>query len=139
MEMPVESKRVPVRRRASAEREAGSREAELQIWHQGSHNSNVEYRFSASLSRRDDSFAFFHGIDAVDGGNRDLFFCAARPVNFHAVHFRCRSETEVQTLVGTRSIAPAAEDVSALPRSSPGDKYLGANGITRTLGTSPQL
>src|SRR5260370_7767066 len=82
MEMPVESKRVPVRRRASAEREAGSREAELQIWHQGSHNSNVEYRFSASLSRRDDSFAFFHRIDAVDGGNRDLFFFAPRPANF---------------------------------------------------------
>src|SRR5260370_25406128 len=139
MEMPVESKRVPVRRQASAAREAGSREAELQIWHQGYHNSNVEYRFSASLSRRDDSFAFFHRIDAVDGGNRDLFFCAARPVNFHSVHFRCRSETEVQTLVGTRSIASSAEDVPALPRASCRDKYFGANGITGTLGTSQQL
>src|SRR5258708_1055234 len=139
MEMPVESKRVPVRRRASAEREAGSREAELQIWHQGSHTSNVEYRFSPTLSRRDDSFAFFHRIDAVDSGNRDLFSSAARPMNLHPVHFRCCSKAEVQTLIGTRSIASATEDVPALPRSSLGDKYLGANGITRTLGTSLQL
>src|SRR5713101_6690901 len=138
MEMPVEWKRVPVRRRVSAER-ATSKETELQIWHQGSYSGNVEYRFSASVSRRDDSFAFFHHIDAVDGGNRDLFFSAAWPVNLHSVHFRCRSETEVQTLVGTRSIASAAEDVPALPRSSFGDKYLGANGIARTLGTSQQL
>src|SRR5713101_7545722 len=132
MEMPVEWKRVPVRRRVSAER-AASRETKLQIWHQSSYSGNVEYRFSSSVSRRDDSFAFFHRIDAVDGGNRDLFFCAARPVNLHPIHLRCRSETEVQTLVGTRSIASSAEDVAALPRSSPGDKYLGANGITRTL------
>src|SRR5258708_40351412 len=139
MEMPAEWKGAPGRPRASAEREAVSREAELQIWHQRSYGGNVEYRFSASVSRRDDSFAFFHRIDAVDSGNRDLFFSAARPMNLHPVHFRFRSETEVQTLVGTRSIASAAEDVPALPRSSLGDKHLGANGITRTLGTSQQL
>src|SRR6266436_682810 len=139
MEMSVEWKPAPARRRVSAEREAASRETELQIWHQGFYSGNVEYRFSSSVSRRDDSFAFFRRVDPVDGGNRDLFFSAARPVNFHSVHFRCRSETEVQTLVGTRSIAPAAEDVSALPRPSLGDKHLGANGITRTLGTSQQL
>src|SRR5260370_4856210 len=96
MEMPVESKRVPVRRRASAEREAVSREAELQTWHQGSHNSNVEYRFSASLSRRDDSFAFFHRIDAVDCGNRDLFFCSPMSLKFHSGHLPCRSWNSVQ-------------------------------------------
>src|SRR6267378_3705718 len=118
MEMPAEWKRAPGRPRASAEREAVSREAELQIWHQRSYGGNVEYRFSASVSRRDDSFAFFHRIDAVDGGNRDLFFCTARPVNLHPVHFRCRSKAEMQALVGTRCIAPPAEDVSALPRSS---------------------
>src|SRR5258708_36872086 len=99
MEMPVESKRVPVRRRASAEREAGSREAELQIWHQGSHNSNVEYRFSASLSRRDDSFAFFHRIDAVERGNRDLFSSAVRSMSLYPVHFRCCSKAYVQTFI----------------------------------------
>src|SRR5260370_36166122 len=98
MEMPVEAKRVPVRRRASAEREEGSREAELQIWHQGSHNSNVEYRFSASLSRRDDSFAFFHRIDSVDGGSRDIFLLAATPVNFHSVHLRFLSDTQMHTM-----------------------------------------
>src|SRR5260370_1591934 len=126
MEMPVESKRVPVRRRASAEREAGSREAELQIWHQGSHNSNVEYRFSASLSRRDDSFAFFHRIDAVDGGHTDLFFYVARPVNFHSVHFRCRSQTGVHTFVGTLSKASSARDLPAMPRAPRPDNYFGA-------------
>jgi len=82
------------------EREAASTKAGLQIWHQGSYSGKVEYRFSASVSRRDDSFAFFHRIDAIDSGNRDLFFSAARPMNLHSVHFRCRSETEVQTLVG---------------------------------------
>src|SRR5260370_21595107 len=120
MEMPVESKRVPVRRRASAEREAGSREAELQIWHQGSHNSNVEYRFSASVSRRDDSFAFFHRVDAVDGGNRDPFSSNARPVNLDPVHVCCHSETQVQTLVGIRSIASAPNDPPALPTAACG-------------------
>src|SRR6266436_1039847 len=139
METPAERKRAPDRPRAGAEREAASTKAGLQIWHQGSYSDKVEYRFSASVSRRDDSFAFFHRIDAIDSGNRDLFFSAARPMNLHSVHFRCRSETEVQTLVGTRSIASAAEDVPALPRSSLGDKHLGANGITRTLGTSQQL
>src|SRR5882757_4647570 len=138
MEMSVEWKSAPARRRVSAER-ATSRETELQIWHQGSNSGNVEYRFSASVSRRDDSFAFFHRVDAIDSGNRDLFFSAARPMNLHPVHFRCHSETEVQTLIGTRSIASAAKDVPALPRASCGDKYLGANRITRTLGTSRQL
>src|SRR5207302_3001835 len=139
MEMPVAWKRAPDRPRASAEREAVSREAQLQIWHQRSHSGYVEYRFSASVSRRDDSFTFLHRIDAVDGGNRDLFFCAARPVNLHAIHFRCRSETEVQTLIGTRSIASAAEDVPALPRASCRDKYLGSNCITGALGASQHL
>src|ERR1700682_2264617 len=138
MEMPAEWKRAPDRPRASAEREAVSREAESRIWHQRSHSSYVEYRFSASVSRRDDSFAFFHRIDAVDGGNRDLFFCTARPVNLHPVHFRCRPKAEMQALVGTRCIAPAAEELSALARASCRDKYLGANRITGTLGTSQQ-
>src|SRR6267378_3594245 len=137
--MPVGWKRAPARPRASAEREAVSRQAQLQIWHHHSHSGNAEYRLSAGVSRRDDSFAFLHRIDAVDGRNRDLFFCAARPVNLHAVHFRCCSETEVQALIGTRSIASAAEDVPALPRASCRDKYLGANRITGTLGTSQQL
>jgi hypothetical protein len=30
-------------------------------------NGNVEHRVSASVSRRNDSFAFFHGKEAVDG------------------------------------------------------------------------
>src|SRR6266436_6200997 len=139
MEMPAESKNAPARQRVLTEREATSTKAELQIWHQGSYSSNVEYRFSASVSRRDDSFAFFHRIDAVDGGSRDLFFCTARPVNLHPVHFRCRSKAEMQALVGTRCIAPPAEDVSALPRASCRDKCRGANRITGTLGTSQQL
>src|SRR5260370_40593773 len=42
MEIPVEWKRAPQRPRASAEREAVSREAQLQIWHQRSHSGNVE-------------------------------------------------------------------------------------------------
>src|SRR6267143_108952 len=107
--MPVEWWHAPARPRASAERQAVSREVRLQIWHQRSHSGNVEYRFSASVSRRNDSFAFLHCIDAVDGGNRNFFSGSARPVNLHPVHFRCRSETEVQTLIGTRSIASAAE------------------------------
>src|SRR6266446_1689687 len=131
--MPTAWKCAPARRRVSAEREAASTKAELQIWHQGSYRSNVEYRFSSSVSRRDDSFAFFYRIDAVDGGNRDLFFCAARPVNLHPVHFRCRSKAEVQALIGTRSIASAAEDVPALPRASCCDKNFGADRITGTL------
>src|SRR6266446_2332111 len=139
MEMRVEWKRAPARPRASAEREAVSRQAQLQIWHQRSHSGNAEYRLSAGVSRRDDSFAFLHRIDAVDGRNRDLFFCAARPVNVHAVHFRCCSETEVQALIGTRSIASAAEDVSALARASSCDKDFGTDRITGTLWASQQL
>src|SRR6267154_6307687 len=139
METPAEWKRAPDRPRAGAEREAASTKAGLQIWHQGSYSDKVEYRFSASVSRRDDSFAFVHRIDAIDSGNRDLFFSAARPMNLHPVHFRCRSKAEVQTLIGTRSIASAAKDLPALPRASRGDKYLSSNRITRTLGTSRQL
>src|SRR5260370_11615791 len=104
MEMPVEWKRGPDRPRASAEREAVSREAQLQIWHQHTHSANVEYRLSASVSRRNDSFAFFDGKDAVDGGNHDLFFYAARPVNLHPVHFRFRPQTQVQALIGNPSL-----------------------------------
>ena len=139
MEMLVEWKCAPDRPRASAEREALSREAQLQIWHQGSHSGNVEYRFSASVSRRDASFAFLHRIDAVDGGNRDLFFCAVRPVNLHPVYFHCRSEAEVQALIGTRGIASPAKDVPTLPRSSRCDKYLSSDRIAVTLGASQQL
>src|SRR5712692_3924140 len=139
MKIPVGWKRAPERPRASPEREAVSREAQLQFWHQRSHSGNVEYRFPASVSRRDDSFAFLHRIDAVDGGNRNFFFCSARPVNLHPVYFRCRSEAEVQTLIGTRSIASAAEDVPALPSPSCRNKYLCSNRITGTLGASQQL
>src|SRR5258708_8586978 len=106
MEMPAEWKRAPGRPRASAEREAVSREAELQIWHQRSYGGNVEYRFSASVSRRDDSFAFFHRIDAVDGGNRDLFFFTARPGNLPPVHFRCPSHTQPPAIVHTPCLTP---------------------------------
>src|SRR5260370_42168564 len=98
--MPVEWKRAPDRQRASAEREAVSRETQLQIWRQRSHSANAEYRFSANDSRRHDAFAFLHRIDAVDGGNRDLRFCAARAVNLDAVHSPCCSEAEVQALIG---------------------------------------
>src|SRR5260370_41820660 len=125
MQMPEEWKRTPDRPRAPAERGAVSREAELQIWHQRSHGGNVEYRFPASVSWRDDSFAFFHHIDAVDGGNRDLFFRAARPVNLHAVHLRFNSETGVQELIGTRYIQFPAGDHPALSRASLRVKYLG--------------
>src|SRR5258708_16937524 len=99
--MPVESKNAPARRRVLAEREAKSTKAELQIWHQGSYCGNLEYRFSASVSRRDDSFAFFHRVDAVDGGNRDLFSSTARPVNLDPVPFCFPSRTQVPTLVRT--------------------------------------
>src|SRR5258708_27233209 len=115
MEIPVEWKRAPERPRASAEREAVSREAQLQIWHQRSHSGNVEYRFPASVSRRDDSFAFLHRIDAVAGGNRNFFFFSPRPVNLHPVYFRCPSQAEVQTLVRTPSLASAPEDVPPVP------------------------
>src|SRR5258708_33862368 len=108
MEIPVEWKRAPERPRASAEREAVSRESQLQIWHQRSHSGSVEYRFPASVSRRDDSFAFLHRIDAVDGGDRNFFFCSARPVNLHPVYFRCLSAGEVQTLRRNTSIASPA-------------------------------
>src|SRR5258708_28660811 len=118
MEIPVEWKRAPERPRASAEREAVSREAQLQIWHQLSHSGNVEYRFPASVSRRDDSFAFLHRIDAVDGGNRNFLFCSARPVNLHLVYFCSRSQAEVQTLIGTPSLPSPAEKVPPLPRPS---------------------
>ena len=78
-------------------------------------NGNVEHRLSASVSRRDDSFAFLHGKDAVDGGDRNFFLRPAWPVNFHPVHFHCHSKAEVQALIGTRCIASTAEDVPALP------------------------
>src|SRR5712692_5546795 len=139
MEMAVEWKRAPVRRQVSVEREAASTAAELQIWPQRSHSGNVEQRFSAGISRRDDSFTFLDCIDPVGRGNRDLLFCTARPVNLHPVHFRRCSKTKVQTLVGTRCVAPSAEDVSALPRASCCDKYLGSNRITWTLGASHQF
>src|SRR5258708_37480151 len=118
MEIPVEWKRAPERPRASAEREAVSREAQLQIWHQRSHSGSVEYRFPASVSRRDDSFAFLHRIDAVDGGNRNFFFCSARPGNLQPVYFSCRSQGEVPTFIGTLSIAFARVNGSAFARPS---------------------
>src|SRR5260370_32001695 len=117
MQMPVEWKRTPDRPRAPAERGAVSREAELQIWHQRSHGGNVEYRFPASVSWRDDSFAFFDHIDAVDGGNLDLFFSAPTPMNLHAVPFRCSPPTQVQPPTPTRSIACPPADIPPLPRA----------------------
>src|SRR5260370_30668002 len=99
MEIPVEWKRAPERPRASAEREAVSREAQLQIWHQRSHSGNVEYRFPASVSRRDDSFAFLHRIDAVAGGDRYFFFFSPRPVNLPPVYLPFRSHARVPALI----------------------------------------
>src|SRR5258708_37841244 len=99
MEIPVEWKRAPERPRASAEREAVSREAQLQIWHQRSHSGSVEYRFPASVSRRDDSFAFLHRIDAVDGGNRNFFLFFPRTSNLQPDYLCFPSGGEVQTFV----------------------------------------
>ena len=137
--MSLELKRAPGQQRALEEPNAANRETKLQAWNQRCNNGNVERRVSASVSRRDDSFAFLHRIDAVDGGNRDFFLCPAWPVNLHLVDFHCCSEAEVQALIGTRCIASTAEDVSALPRASRCDKDLGSDRITGTLGASQQL
>ena len=136
--MLLELRRVPGRRRAPTEPKAANREIQLQAWNEGRDNGNVEHRLSASVSRRDDSLAFLHGKDAVDGRNRDFFLCPTWPVNLHLVDFHCCSEAEVQALIGTRCIASPAEDVPALPHASRCDKYLSSNRIAGALGASQQ-
>src|SRR6267378_5288348 len=138
MTMPLEVERASGRRRAPAEPKAANREIQLQAWNQRCDNGNVEHRLSASVSRRDDSFAFLHGKDVVDGRNRDCFLCPTWPVNLHLVDFHCCSEAEVQALIGTRCIASPAEDVPALPHASRRDKYLSSNSIAGALGASQQ-
>src|SRR5260370_1357806 len=139
MTMPLELKRAPGRQRALVEPNAANREIKLQAWNQRCDNGNVEHRVSASVSRRNDSFAFFHGKEAVDSGNRDFFLCPTWPVNLHLVDFHCCSEAEVQALIGTRCIAPPAEDVPALPHATRCDKYLCSDRVAGAFRTSHQL
>src|SRR6267378_6932559 len=88
---------------------------------------------AGSESRRNDSLAFFHGKEAVDGGDGDFFLCPAWPENLHPVYFACRPKAEVQALIGTRCIASPAEDVPALPHASGGDKDLGSDRVARAF------
>src|SRR5262245_44080287 len=84
-------------------------------------------------SRCDDAFGFDDGVYAVEGGNGDLLFQAAGPVNFDLVHFGGGAEAEMETLVGTRRVTAAAENVGALANRTCGDKNLCANRVARTL------
>ena len=47
-----------------------------------------------------DAFAFFDGVDLVDGGDLKGFLCAARPEDFDAIDCFGPAEAEVQALVG---------------------------------------
>jgi len=61
MEMSAEWKSCSnARRRVSAGEQQAPEKYNYNIWHQGSNSGNVEYRVFGSVSRRDDSFAFFH-------------------------------------------------------------------------------
>src|SRR5712664_3785286 len=139
MTMPLELQRAPGRQRALLEPNAANREIQLQVWNQRCDRSHVEHRVSASVSRRNDSFAFLHGKEAVDSGNRDFFLGPAWPVNLHPVHFHCRSNAEVQALIGTRRVASPAEDVPALPGASRYDKYFCSDRVARAFRASHQL
>src|SRR5216683_2144544 len=139
MTMSLELKRAPGQQRALVEPNAANKEIKLSAWNQRCDNGNVEHRVSASVSRRNDSFAFSYGKEAVDSGNRDFFLCPAWPVNLHLVDFHCCSEAEVQALIGTRCITSPAEDVPALPHASRCDKCLSSNRIAGALGASQQI
>src|SRR5215470_8581804 len=51
-----------------------------------------------------DAFAFFDGVDFVDGGDLKGFLCAARPQDFDAIDFCGPAKAEVQALVGAGSV-----------------------------------
>src|SRR6266849_5660225 len=139
MMLALELKRVPDRQQTAAEPQGADREIQLQAQSQGCGSGQVEHRGWASVSRRYNSFAFFHGEEAVDCWNRDFFLCPTWPVNLHHVDFHRSSEAEVQALIGTRCIASPAEHVRALPHASGRDKYLSSDRVAGALGASHQL
>ena len=84
----------------------------------------------------DDAFAFFDGIDFVESGNAKGFFGAAGPDDFDAVDFIGAAESEVETLIGTGSVAAAGENVGALANGAGRDKNFCADGVARTFGAA---
>ena len=139
MTMPLELKRASGQRRAAEEPKTTNREIKLRARNQRCDNGNSKQLVSASVSRGNDSFAFFHGKEAVNGGNRYFFLCSAWPADLHFVYFPRRTEAKMEALVGTRCIATSAEDVTALPHASGCDKYLRPDRVARAFGASQQL
>src|SRR5437667_1076311 len=91
-----------------------------------------------SASPFDDPFSFDNSIDSVHRGHHNLFLRSARPVDFQFVHFRCRSQTKMQTLIGTRGVTSAAEHVPALASSAGGYKGLRPHRIARAFRATNQ-
>src|SRR4029077_17376307 len=85
------------------------------------------------------SLVLDNGKDAVNGGQRDLFFGSAWPVNLHLVYFHCRTKTKGQALIRAGSVTPATKYIATLPDSSCGHKDFRANGISWTLRTADQF
>src|SRR6266568_5800191 len=87
----------------------------------------------------DDPFSFDNRVYAVHCGQRNLFLRSAGPVDFHFVHFRCGSQTKMQTLIGTGGVTSAAEHVPALANSARGYKCFRSNSIARALLATDQF
>src|ERR1700739_4018915 len=111
-----------------------------------SRSSGQENRFVAlchpfwvSASRFDDSLAFDHREDSIHGRKANFFLRPARPLKLHLVYFLGGAQAEVQARVGTRGIASAARNVSALAESRGSEKHLGADGIAGAFGSTQQL
>src|SRR5215472_4761002 len=80
-----------------------------------------------------------HREDTVDGGNRDLLFGSAGPVNLDLLHLGPSSQTEVYSLVGIRSVTAAAENVHPLPYPARGHIDFGSDRVSRAFRSPDQL
>jgi hypothetical protein len=62
---------------------------------QGTQCSHMGIDSRRSASPFDDPFSFHNSVNAVHAGHGEPFLRAARPVDFHFVHFCCGSQTKM--------------------------------------------
>src|SRR6266571_2917937 len=101
--------------------------------------SHVGIDSRKSASPFDDPFSFDNRVYAVHCGQRNLFLRSAGPVDFHFVHFRCGSQTKMQTLIGSGGVTSPAEHVPALANFPRGNKRFRSNSITGALLPTDQF
>src|SRR5579864_7196152 len=83
--------------------------------------------------------AFDNCVDAVDCNSCCFFFHPAGPMDFNFANLSRRSKSKMDALIGTGSVAAAAQNISPLPHSTHSQEHFCANCIARTLWSTNQL